>query len=78
MVHAIDDPSVPVDNSLVMLAALREHHIPAEIHLFEQGKHGFGIRGTTGLPAATWPQLLNNWIKSLQLDKKTGNQPDKT
>ncbi|MBP2859034.1 alpha/beta hydrolase [Dickeya oryzae] len=78
LVHAIDDPSVPVDNSLVMLAALREHHIPTEIHLFEQGKHGFGIRGTTGLPAAMWPQLLNNWIKSLQLDKKTGNQPDKT
>ncbi|QIZ51070.1 alpha/beta hydrolase [Dickeya zeae] len=78
LVHAIDDPSVPVDNSLVMLAALREHGIPAEIHLFEQGKHGFGIRGTTGLPAAMWPQLLNNWIKSLQLDKKTGNQPDKT
>ncbi|QYM95825.1 pectin acetylesterase PaeX [Dickeya ananatis] len=78
LVHAIDDPSVSVDNSLVMLAALREHHIPAEIHLFEQGKHGFGIRGTTGLPAAMWPQLLNNWIKSLQLDKKSRNQPDKT
>ncbi|WP_414534320.1 pectin acetylesterase PaeX [Dickeya chrysanthemi] len=70
LVHAIDDPSVSVDNSLVMLSALRENKIPAEIHLFEQGKHGFGIRGTVGLPAAAWPQLLNNWIKSLQLDKK--------
>ncbi|WP_434533564.1 pectin acetylesterase PaeX [Dickeya chrysanthemi] len=72
LVHAIDDPSVSVDNSLVMLSALRENKIPAEIHLFEQGKHGFGIRGTVGLPAAAWPQLLNNWIKSLQLDKKAG------
>ncbi|MBX9447547.1 alpha/beta hydrolase [Dickeya chrysanthemi] len=70
LVHAIDDPSVSVDNSLVMLSALRENKIPTEIHLFEQGKHGFGIRGTVGLPAAAWPQLLNNWIKSLQLDKK--------
>ncbi|WP_419715681.1 pectin acetylesterase PaeX [Dickeya chrysanthemi] len=72
LVHAIDDPSVSVDNSLVMLSALRENKIPTEIHLFEQGKHGFGIRGTVGLPAAAWPQLLNNWIKSLQLDKKAG------
>ncbi|WP_038901303.1 pectin acetylesterase PaeX [Dickeya dadantii] len=77
LVHAIDDPSVSVDNSLVMLAALRAHQIPAEIHLFEQGKHGFGIRGTVGLPATIWPQLLDNWLTSLPLKKNTANQPDK-
>ncbi|RPH20224.1 alpha/beta hydrolase [Buttiauxella warmboldiae] len=65
IVHAVDDPSVPVDNSLVMFNALRAHHVPVEMHLFEHGKHGFGIRGAAGLPAASWPELLMNWVEAL-------------
>ena len=63
--HAVDDPSVPVDNALVMFNALRAQQVPTELHLFAEGKHGFGIRGTRGLPAAEWPQLAMNWIASL-------------
>ncbi|WP_315707456.1 pectin acetylesterase PaeX [Brenneria uluponensis] len=77
LVHAVDDPSVAVDNSLVMFSALRAHHIPVEMHLFTQGKHGFGIRGTQGLPVATWPQLLDNWIKSLPAIKKENDHAGK-
>lgn len=65
IVHAVDDPSVPVDNSLVMFSALRAQHVPVEMHLFEHGKHGFGIRGAVGLPAASWPELLMNWMEAL-------------
>ena len=65
VLHAVDDPSVPVDNSLVMFNALRAHKVPTELHLFAEGKHGFGIRGAKGLPAAEWPQLAMNWIASL-------------
>lgn len=65
ILHAVDDPSVPVDNSLVMFNALRAHKVPTELHLFAEGKHGFGIRGAKGLPAAEWPQLAMNWITSL-------------
>ena len=68
--HAVDDPSVPVDNALVMFNALRAHQVPTELHLFAEGKHGFGIRGTRGLPAAEWPQLAMNWIGSLAEMKK--------
>ena len=68
--HAVDDPSVPVDNALVMFNALRAHQVPTELHLFAEGKHGFGIRGTRGLPAAEWPQLAMNWIASLAEMKK--------
>lgn len=63
--HAVDDPSVSVDNSLVMFSALRAKQIPVEMHLFEKGKHGFGLRGTKGLPAAARPQLLDNWLRVL-------------
>lgn len=69
LVHAVDDPSVPVDNSLVMFSALRAHHVPVEMHLFQQGQHGFGIRGAVNLPAATWPELLMNWIEALPASK---------
>ncbi|BCA38447.1 alpha/beta hydrolase [Kluyvera ascorbata] len=65
LMHAVDDPSVPVDNSLVMFNALRAHNVPTELHLFAEGKHGFGIRGTKGLPAAAWPELAMNWVASL-------------
>ncbi|GGD18239.1 xylanase [Franconibacter daqui] len=60
--HAVDDPSVKVENSLAMFSALREKGVAAELHLFEEGGHGFGIRDAEGLPAQAWPQLLMRWL----------------
>ncbi|AOR65192.1 pectin acetylesterase PaeX [Pectobacterium wasabiae] len=74
LVHAVDDPSVSVDNSLVMFNALRGEKIPVEMHLFEKGKHGFGLRGTKGLPAAAWPQLLDNWLQTLPIEQPKATQ----
>lgn len=65
LMHAVDDPSVPVDNSLVMFNALRAKQVATELHLFAEGKHGFGIRNAQGMPAALWPQMAMNWIASL-------------
>lgn len=62
LLHAIDDPAVKVDNSLVMFNALRRAGVAVEMHLFERGKHGFGIRDAIGLPVAVWPELMMNWI----------------
>jgi acetyl esterase/lipase len=61
LVHAWDDPAVPVENSLDYLAALRTAKVPAEAHLFEEGGHGFGIRLAQGKPAAAWPDLFLAW-----------------
>lgn len=58
---ALDDPSVPPENSLRMLAALRRAGVPAELHAFEEGGHGFGLRKAQGLPAAAWPELFHRW-----------------
>ncbi|MBB6250336.1 alpha/beta hydrolase [Nitrospirillum iridis] len=65
LVHADDDPSVPVENSLRFYSALRAARVPAEMHLFQKGGHGFGIRGATGLPAAAWPDLYIAWVRGL-------------
>jgi fermentation-respiration switch protein FrsA (DUF1100 family) len=61
MIHAWDDPSVPTENSLNYLAALRAARIPAEAHIFEEGGHGFGIGLAKGKPAAVWPDLFLAW-----------------
>lgn len=58
LLHALDDAAVPVDNSLMLLAALRAAGVPAEAHLFQEGGHGFGIRLIAGRPAAVWPDIL--------------------
>lgn len=58
---AADDTDVPIDNSLEMFAALRRTNVPAEMHLFERGGHGFALRGAAGLPASAWPDLLLRW-----------------
>lgn len=61
LLHAMDDASVPVGNSLQLLATLRAAAVPCEAHLFQEGGHGFGIRLIAGKPAAVWPQLALAW-----------------
>ena len=57
LVHAVDDASVVVENSLNLLSALRRAKVPAEAHLFEEGGHGFGVRLIAGKPAENWPEI---------------------
>ena len=64
MVHAEDDQSVPVGNTLAFRAALKTHGIAVETHLFDTGGHGFGLRKIAGKPVAIWPELLVSWIQS--------------
>src|SRR5688572_7041706 len=45
LVHAADDTSVPVENSLMMYEALRKSQVRSELHVFDSGGHGFGLRG---------------------------------
>ncbi len=61
LLHAMDDASVPVANSLQLLAALKAAAVPCEAHLFQEGGHGFGIRLIAGRPAAVWPELALAW-----------------
>lgn len=61
LLHAMDDESVPPENSLMLLAALRGARVPSEAHFFQEGGHGFGIRLIEGKPAAVWPDLVLAW-----------------
>lgn len=67
LVHAEDDPVVPVENSLLLRQALRDKGIAVETHLFTEGGHGFGVSRAKGKPAAIWPELFLNWAVSQKL-----------
>lgn len=62
LLHAMDDTAVPVENALLLSAALRQADVPLQVHLFEEGGHGFGIRLVEGRPAAVWPDLVRAWL----------------
>jgi len=62
---AADDTVVePLPNAVAYFTALRGAKIPAEIHVFENGGHGFGIANTKGKVTAAWPDLLATWARS--------------
>jgi acetyl esterase/lipase len=61
LVHAEDDASVRVDNTLELRAALKARNVPVETHLFTHGGHGFGLQKAQGKPAGAWPELFVNW-----------------
>jgi acetyl esterase/lipase len=64
ILHAEDDDVVPVENALLLRAALKAKNIPVETHLFTHGGHGFGLRKAIGKPAETWPELFLTWAKT--------------
>ena len=67
IVHAEDDDAVPIENALLLRAALRERGIPVETHLFTHGGHGFGLRKVVGKPAGAWPDLFLAWARAAGL-----------
>ena len=72
LVHAWDDP-VTAFSSLHIATALRKVGVPAELHLYATGGHGYGMRDT-GEPVNTWPQRASDWLthnKWLRSEKPT-------
>lgn len=68
LVAADDDPIVnPADNAGRFFAALRAVNVPAELHIYSSGGHGFGILKTAKTSAA-WPEALVAWLKEAELD----------
>ena len=61
LLHAADDASVPVETSIRMYGALKAAGVPAELHVFPEGGHGFGIAKAKGKPVEAWPDLLLAW-----------------
>lgn len=60
LVHATDDTVVPVENSINYYLSLKNNKIPAEMHIYENGGHGFGL----GIDETNinWPEACTKWM----------------
>jgi acetyl esterase/lipase len=65
IVQAEDDP-VHVENSTVYFLALKNAKVPAEMHLYAEGGHGYGLRRTE-LPVTGWPGLVEAWLQTIHV-----------
>ena len=63
IVQAEDDP-VHVENALVYYQQLKNATVPAELHIYAQGGHGYGLRRTK-LPVTTWPTAVETWLHTI-------------
>jgi len=71
LVHTYEDTVVPAENSIYFYLALRKAGVPAEMHLYLKGPHGFGLGKTVGA-ASSWPIRCAEWMQaSGLLDKKS-------
>jgi acetyl esterase/lipase len=66
LVQAENDTTAHVETSLVYFQALKDAKIPAELHLFTQGGHGFGLRPTE-LPISHWTALAETWLHTIHI-----------
>lgn len=63
LVHSTDDAGVPVENSIAMYGALRRAGVPVEMHIYETGRHGFGLAQDNPV-LSTWTGLAELWMRS--------------
>lgn len=66
LVLADDDNAVPPRNSIEFYMALKKYNIPAEMHIFSKGGHGFGMN-KKNLPVDQWPNLFVQWMKAQRI-----------
>lgn len=63
MIHAQDD-GVKAESSIYYFMALKKAGVPAELHVFPSGGHGYGLRRTQHAVTG-WPELCNTWLETI-------------
>ena len=62
LVHAFDDP-IAVQGSLLLTLALKKAGVPSELHVYDTGGHGYGLRPVDGVPVTLWPLRCEEWLR---------------
>jgi acetyl esterase/lipase len=62
LIHADDDDGVVPENSVNFYLALRKKGVPAAMHIFEKGGHGFSFAEGKGV-VSEWPKLCEGWLR---------------
>jgi acetyl esterase/lipase len=63
-VQAEDDHVDSAFDSLAYFIALKKAGVPAEMHIYSEGGHAFGLR-PTALPITGWPDLMETWLQTI-------------
>ena len=66
LVQAENDYTARVESSVFYFLALKDAKVPAEMHLYTQGGHGFGLRAAP-LPIGSWPALAETWLHTIHI-----------
>jgi len=61
--HTSEDTGVPPENSILFYQALRKAKVPAELHIYEKGRHGVGLAAKDEV-LSSWPDRLAAWLKT--------------
>lgn len=61
LVHTFDDPVTPL-SSTMLFNELKRHGVPAELHIYDRGGHGYGLRATDD-PVTRWTEPAALWLK---------------
>jgi len=69
-----DDP-VGSENAVQLYLALKQAKVPAELHVYATGGHGYGLR-PTGKPSAHWPARCEEWLKDQKLIRTPGDRKE--
>ena len=67
LVQAENDYGVKVESSVFYFMALKNAKVPAEMHIYAEGGHGFGMRPTKAPVAAKWPVLAEEWLHTIHV-----------
>ncbi len=60
--HTNEDKGVPPENSVLFYLALRKAGVPAEMHIYERGRHGVGLAPKDPV-LSSWPARLADWLR---------------
>ncbi|HCS50060.1 alpha/beta hydrolase [uncultured Rubinisphaera sp.] len=62
IVHAFNDP-ISVEGSLLLSLELKRKNIPFDLHVYDTGGHGYGLRRIDDQPVTTWPDRCTDWLQ---------------
>ncbi|MGC3963086.1 MAG: alpha/beta hydrolase [Rhodocyclaceae bacterium] len=69
---AADDTRVPLSANIALWQALRAVGVKAELHIVQQGGHGFSLKETAAESARSWPDLFLIWLRAIAIQSGGG------
>ena len=62
-----EDDTVHVENATTYFLALKQAKVPAELHIYSEGGHGYGLRPQARWPVTTWPKTVEVWLHTIHI-----------